>query len=185
MPALNVKVTGYIPKELINIDSVRLELLNALRAEGREIRRDFQKTTKTWDHKVKFEMKVSLKRGIQSDGSVTVWTDDEIYGYVNDGTPPHLMGPIVPVRASVLKIPTGGTRPKTRPGKLASYKGGAKGPFVFAKRTKVFTHPGTEARYFTVAIRNRIERTRRFQKRLDEAVTRGLAKADKGKVNIK
>lgn len=178
-----VKVTGFIPKEVIDIDAVRLELLNALRAEGREIERELKKTTATWDHKVTFEMEVSLRR-VAVEGYVRVWTDDEIYSYVNDGTPPHLMGPIHPVNKRALRIPTGGTRPKTRPGRIASYRGGARGPFILRKSTKQFTHPGSEARDFTGTIVKRIERTRRFEKRLDEAVSRGLAKADKMRIEV-
>jgi hypothetical protein len=179
----SLKVTGYIPNEIINVNAVRMELLNALRAEGREIRQDLQKTTKTWKHRVKFEMKVSLRR-TSGSGYVEVWTDDEIYGYVNNGTPPHLMGPILPVRKKVLKIPTGGTRPKTRPGVMRSYKGGSKGPYIFAKKTKMFTHPGSEPRDFTVTIRNKIYKSGRFQKRIDEAVSRGIARADKAKKKV-
>lgn len=180
----SIVVTGFVPKELINVDAIRLELLNALRAEGRQIRRELKKTTATWSHKVTFEMKVSLRR-TSGEGYVKVWTTDEIFGYVNDGTRPHMMGPIRPVKKKALRIPTGGTRPKTRPGKLASYKGGARGPYVFAKSTKRFMHPGGKARDFTGTIKKRMEKTRRFQKRLDDAVSRGLAKSGKGVREIK
>lgn len=179
-----IVVTGFVPKELINIDAVRLELLNAIRAEGREIKKELNKTTSTWNHKVTFEMKVSLRR-VEAEGYVKVWTTDEIYGYVNDGTRPHMMGPILPVNKKVLKIPTGGVRPKTRPGRLASYKGGARGPYAFAKSTKRYMHPGGEARDFTGIVARRIEKTRRFEKRLDDAIGRGLAKSNKGMKEIK
>lgn len=178
-----IKITGFVPKELINIDAVRLELLNALRAEGREIRRELRKTVTTWDHKVNFEMDVSLKR-VTGSGYVKVWTDDEIYNYVDGGTSPHTMGPILPVRKKALRIPTGGTRPKTRPGKLASYKGGARGPHVIRRSTKRYMHPGGKARDFTGTIKKRMERTGRFQRRLDEAMAKGIAKADKAQVKI-
>lgn len=179
-----IKITGFIPKELINIDAVRLQLLNALRAEGREIRRDFWKTTRTWKHKPKFEMKVSLKRAV-SEGSVEVFTDSEIYRWVNDGTKPHPMGPIRPRRpGGSLRIPTGGTRVKTTPGRLGSRRGGSKGPYVFAKSTKRFLHPGTRPRLFNVAITRRMERTKRFQKRIDAAIGKGLAKVS-GEIIIK
>lgn len=180
----SIVVTGFVPKELINVDAIRMELLNALRAEGREIRRELKKTTATWTHKVTFEMKVSLRR-VAAEGWVKVWTTDEIFGYVNDGTRPHMMGPIRPVNKKALRIPTGGTKPKTRPRRLASYKGGARGPFVLRKSTKQFMHPGTEKRDFTGVITRRIEKTRRFQKRLDDAIGRGLAKSDKGTKVIK
>lgn len=89
---VTISITPIVPKEVFNIDAVRLELLNALRAQGREIQREYKATTKTWKHKPKFEMKISLKR-MAPEASVIVWTDDRIYGYVDRGTQPH---PIVP-----------------------------------------------------------------------------------------
>lgn len=181
----SIQVSGFVPKELINVDAVRLELLNAFRAEGRMIRKELRQTVRTWNHKVKFEMKVSLRRATAT-GFIAVWTDDEIFGYVNDGTRPHIMGPITPKPPRrALRIPTGGSRPKTRPGKLTSSRGGAKGPFIYRKSTKAFVHPGGRARNFTDVITRRIERTNRFQKRLDLAISRGIAKSDKGVEVIK
>lgn len=172
----SIQITGFVPREFIDIDEICLQLLNALRAEGREIKRDLTKPTATWKHKVTFQMKISLTR-VSQMGYVKVWTDDKIYGYVNNGTPPHLMGPIYPVNKKALKIPTGGSRPKTRPGRLQAYKGGAKGPYAIRRSTKQFVHPGTKPRLFTTAVVRRIERTKRFRKRLDQAIHNGLAKA--------
>ena len=46
MPEITVE--AIVPDRLLNIDSVRLELLNALRSQGREIKRDYAKTVATW-----------------------------------------------------------------------------------------------------------------------------------------
>jgi len=184
----SIKVTGFMPKELINIDAVRLQLLNALRAEGREIRRDFWKTTRTWKHKPKFEMKVSLKR-VAAEGSIEVFTTDEIYGYVSGGTRRHIIKPKVRRRgprgrfakaAKTLAFPSSST-PKTRPGVVGSGRGGSSGPTVFRRQVM---HPGIKARKFDEAIKAKIEKTRRFQKRIDAAIAKGLAKVS-GEVIVK
>lgn len=199
--ATSIKVTGFIPKELLNEDAVRMELLNALRAEGRAIRKDLEATVKTWNTKPKFEIKVSLSRS--AGGYVIVGTDDEIYGYVNDGTKPHPMGPIVPQTrrrwaagtaggvggqyrkaAKALTIPTGGTTPKTTPGKLTSRKGRRKGPVILRKSTKRFIHPGSVARDFTGSIIKKIEKTNRFQNRIDDAIVAAQAKTNTSTQNI-
>lgn len=179
MPA--IKVTGFVPKGVIDIDEVRLELLNALRKEGRLVRRELQKATRTWNHKVTFDMKVSLAKG---DRYVQVSTDDQIFAWVNDGTRSHMMGPILPVNKKALKIPSGSIL-KTTPHKLSSRKGRQVGPYFIRKRTRRFLHPGTEGRFFTQVVVDRIERTNRFQKGLDVAVQKGIAKSiKKGKVVV-
>jgi len=109
---------------------------------GDELLRDFEKTTETWEHDVKFEKLVDYRpRGPE----VFVGTDDEIYGYVNDGTRPH---PIFPVRARALRFQWGGKgsyRPKTAPRVIGSKAGGPTGPIVHRPYVQ---HPGTEARHF-------------------------------------
>lgn len=193
----HIKITGFVPKELINIDAVRLELLNALRSEGRAIRQDFKSTTKTWRRKPKFEMKVSLKRGAKAGGYVEVWTDNEIYGYVNHGTGIWSGRGRYPIRPKVRRRWSAGSpggkggrfrkaakalafpsksRPKTRPGRLGSGPGGSSGPIVIRKQVM---HPGIRPRRFDVAIRKKDEKQGRFQKKLDRAVARGLARANK------
>lgn len=70
-----------------------------------------------------------------------------IYGYVDQGTKPHL---IVPVHAPLLKFRTG-YQPKTlaRPARTVSGGGKATGPWVSAK---LVHHPGSEARKFSETI---------------------------------
>jgi len=186
----SIKVTGYVPKQLFKIDEIRLELLNALRAEGRQIKRDFQKSTRTWKNKPKFEMKVSLRRAV-GEGSVTVWTDNEIYGYVNHGTGIWSGRGKYPIRPKVRRRgPRGRFRrgagslafpskfgPKTRPGHINAGSGSSGGPMVL---TKLVMHPGIRPRKFDQAIANRINKTGRFQRRIDRAIVRGLVKSDTG-----
>lgn len=71
----------------------------------------------------------------------------EIYGYVDQGTEPHL---IAPVRAPLLIFKTG-YQPKTlaRPARTVPGGGKATGPTVAAK---LVHHPGSEAREFSATI---------------------------------
>ena len=83
-------------------------ILRAAEAYSKELLKDFEATTATWEHNVEFERIVDYEpRGPE----VFVGTDDEIYGYVNNGTRPH---PIFPVRAKVLRFQWGGKGCATR-----------------------------------------------------------------------
>ena len=54
-------------------------LRNTLTALGKDLLVDFEVTTQTWREQPAFEI-------AQDATSVTVSTDDKIYGYINDGT---------------------------------------------------------------------------------------------------
>lgn len=176
-----VIVSGYVPAELVGIDEIRMELLNALRKEGNEIKKDLSRPTRYWKLKPGWQQKVSLLRS--GTGYVEVWTTQEKYRYVNDGTPPHMMGPILPVKGKFLVIP-GGRISKTRPGTLTGRRGRTLGPYRRIGKTKRFRHPGITARLFNVMVVLKMERTGRFQKRIDTAIMRGLAKTTKRRVQI-
>lgn len=103
----------------------------------------FKTTTKSWSTDVKFVIDGP------EDGRGSVGTDNDIYGYVTHGTPPHL---IAPVNASILAFP-GNSSPKTNPGILGSRKGKSGGGAVFAH---VVHHPGTKARGFEEAVAKRL-----------------------------
>lgn len=104
---------------------------------------DYAKTTATWDHGVSFTATTS------GDGiGQIVGTDDRIYGYVDEGTRPHM---IRPRKARRLKFATG-YRAKTSPGVIGSRGGGASGPIAYARAVR---HPGSAARNFTAIIRER------------------------------
>lgn len=129
-----------IPKKLI-ADPKKLAraLTNAMNGMAKDIQLDFKVTTQTWKHKVDFAISSpSAYRRI-------VATDDEIYGYVNDGTRPHI---IRPKGGGVLVFKTPFTS-KTLPRAIMS-RGGSTGSTEV--RTKVVNHPGTTARDFDQAI---------------------------------
>lgn len=123
---------------------VRLTFLNAMRKTGTAIRKDFERTTRTWEHKPKFDTLVSLT----GPGPVLmVGTDDQVYRYVNDGTRPHLiMAGIYTGKSEKKALAFQGTyTAKTVPGVLDAREGGGSGDTVL--RAWVH-HPGTEPRHF-------------------------------------
>ena len=146
----------------------RLEMLNALRKAGTQVKGDFEKTTATWSKKPEFEMLISLT----GPGPVLlVGTDDEIYGYVSKGTRPH---PIRPRRAKRLRFQSG-YKAKTQPGVIGSTMGGSFGPTVFSLGVM---HPGTAARKFEETIRKKREKW--FKRQMEAAMSRAAAKSGNG-----
>lgn len=143
---------------------IRMVFLNAMRKEGTQIKHDFQRTTKTWEHKPKFEVEVSLS----GPGPVVmVGTDDKIYGYVNEGTKPHLiMAGIYTGKSKkkVLAFPEGYTA-KTVPGVLDAKDGGPHGDVILRPYVH---HPGTEARRFDEEIQKLWEK--RFKRDMEEVL---------------
>lgn len=116
---------------------------NAIRKEGesigKEIKKDFEKTTRTWKNKPLFIARTfNNAEGI----SVEVSTTNEVYGYVDKGTKPHI---IRPRRAKRLNF-SSKFKPKTKPHVIGSTAGMQGKRDVFAK---VVHHPGNEAREFS------------------------------------
>ena len=106
--------------------------------------KEFAKTYKTWDHKPKFEKKVkSASQGIEW----AVWTIDQIYAWLNDGT----RGPYpIPKKGPGLLVFPSGYKAKTVPNLVYSRGGGSFGPTVFVSGQVM--HPGIEPRHFDKAV---------------------------------
>lgn len=131
-----------------SIEPYRRQFRNACKRAGYGIKKDFEKTTATWEHKPEFKVSTSV---VGPGPAVEVTTDDDIYRFVNDGTKPH------PIFAGIftgkskkkaLVFQWGGPgtyTAKTVPGVIGSRGGGPSGDIV--KRAYV-QHPGTEARRF-------------------------------------
>ena len=151
---------AIVPKgELINIRRLKAAITAANRATVAAAKVDFGVTTQTWKSKPAFATQSNLEGG-------KVWTDDAIYGYVNNGTPPH----VIRARGRVLVFQAGG-QAKTIPGTIASGTGGAgKSGLVFVKSVN---HPGTEARKFDEAIADkwRKEYPTTMQRAIDSALS--------------
>lgn len=137
-------------------------ILKAAQEAANAMQADFEKTTETWEHEVKFEQVIS----VDPDVEVLVGTDDEIYGYVNDGTKPH---PIFAKRAKALRFQWGGKgsyRPKTTPKIIGSKPGGPTGPIVHRPYVQ---HPGTKARKFDITIERKWRAP--FKRRMEKAMS--------------
>lgn len=153
------------PKKL-KVDAFRLELLNALRAEGRDVKKEYAKTTATWRRKPEFEILIGLTG---KDASVLVGTDDEIYNYVDQGTRGHY----VPKSGTATMAFKPGYKAKTTPRKIGSKSGGAFGERIV--RTGRWFVRGIDAREFSPTIQKR--RRKPFTRRMVKAMQRAGSKA--------
>lgn len=152
----------------------RDEIKAAAAKMEKEILKDFQKTTATWEHKGKFNAEVKAG-GDPSTGSgggvgIDVTTKDKVYGYVDAGTKRHL------IKAKrrgkrLLAFRTGG-RPKTKPRVIGSTQGRKGTKQAFAK---VVHHPGTKAREFSKTIGKKWQL--QFRKEMDAAIKRAAKRS--------
>ena len=159
----NVGHVKLIKPSTLKVDAIRLAFLNAIRKQATEIKKEFEKTTATWKTDVEFEQAISLKG---PGPELLVFTDNEIYGYVNNGTEEHI---IQPKRAKALAFQWGGKgsyTPKTTPRVIGSKRGGPSGPMV--SRAWVL-HPGSEGRHFDDEIE---KKTRpQFKRAMEKAMS--------------
>ena len=131
------------------------------------ILKDFKATTENWEHEVKWKSVTHFTKRLPSP-SVEVWTDDEIYRYVNDGTKPHDIWAGWYTGKSehkVLAFPSQSS-PKTTPGSLKSGPGSSGGAIIF---TPYVQHPGGKARNFTGQIEKKW--TPRFKRAMERAMS--------------
>lgn len=125
---------------------------------------DYQKTVATWTDKPEFESKI---KSTIKGASLTIWTDDKIYEYVDLGTKPHK------IRAKTAKglVFLVGGEPKTEPDIIISVPGK---PGTLWRRKMEVDHPGTKARNFSKII-NKSWR-KEFQEEMRAAVVRFSAR---------
>lgn len=124
-----------------------------------EMVQDFEKTTASWTTPVTF-VETEVK-----PHQYGVVTDSQIWKWVNEGVPPHV---IYPVNQEVL-IFQSGYRPKTSVGRIGSGPGGRSGDKLSAF---VVNHPGIDAREFSATILERWQPKvgPRVRKRLNEGI---------------
>jgi len=141
---------------------------------GNEMKKDFEATTATWDHPVKFETKTSGGKGL--GGQVTeVWTTDDIYRYVDQGTG-QAAGhggkyPITPKKKGGMLAFPSMFSPKTKP-KVIGSSAGSSGPVDTFRQ--IVMHPGIKPREFSKTIE--IKWTPKFKREM-EAAMKDAAKA--------
>lgn len=156
-------LTKTIKPSRLKEDALRLELLNAIRDVGRKVKKDFEATVKTWEHKPEFEMLISLIGG----PTVLVATDDEIYRYVDEGTKPHPIFAGVYTGKSdkkVLAFPSI-FKPKTTPNVIGSGPGFKGGDTVLRPYVN---HPGTKPRNFSKIIKKKWDKP--YKRRMEQAM---------------
>ena len=142
---INIKFTPVLPKKL-NVTAMTAEVRRAMQRGQVDVYKDFQKTVATWESKPDFKNEFT-----ETDNEMRfeVSTDDEIYGYVNNGTRAHPI-PISGFAAlSFMWAGPGSYKAKTKPRKISSTGGGPSGPMVVLSHVD---HPGTEPRDFDSAI---------------------------------
>lgn len=148
----------------------RAELKTAAAQMENKILADFEKTTATWEHDVKF--KASVAAGAAAGGiGVEVATKDKVYGYVDEGTKPHIIRPKKRNKRGLLSFQTGG-HAKTRPKVIGSTAGRKGNKQVFAKEVH---HPGTKARQFTKTISKKWQPE--FRRQMDAAMRRAAKRS--------
>ena len=151
---------------------MRLTLLNAMRKAATPIKKDLAKPTSNWHHKVKFDVLVSLTG---SGPVVYVYTEDQIYQWINEGTGDKgdKSGPGYPIFAGyytgksdkkVLAFPSMST-PKTKPGSMEAGPGSS-GPIDV--HVPYVTHHGVKPRDFTGQVRK--EREPWFKRQMEAAM---------------
>lgn len=137
---LGVRVTQL--KVKMTEQSVRLSLLNAMTSLGRDVKRDYEKTVKTWDTKPAF----SIKLHIPSHGQyveLNVYTDSEIYRDIDYGKPRFKR--VFPTSKQALKIPAS-YKPKTRKRVINSFQSKESGAYYIRAHSTIHD---IEAREFT------------------------------------
>lgn len=164
---IKVRIEPIIPKKQSVMHPAKYQ--KAIEAAGNEsalaVRVDFRVTTQTWQHKPDFK----IVHGSEPEWEIS--TDDKIYGYVSEGTPPHV---ILPKNAKRLVFYRTGFRPKSRVGWIGSNKGKkATKDLTFAKKVN---HPGIAGRKFSKLIKEKwdAEWPRQLQRAIRAAAPYGV-----------
>lgn len=137
----------------------RLKILTALNKTGRGMKKDFKRSTTTWNTKPKFEWHKSFAKNV---AEVNAGTNDPVYAVINDGRKGvgHLKpfnykakGILVPGKGGkikqgkALKFPRHSVA-KTVPGKLDARKG-ERSEYIYRKSVR---QPDIKARNFDTSV---------------------------------
>lgn len=150
-----LKMTAILPgaRALAFDKTVRKAWARALKAEAGEIKKLYDKTTRTWKHAVAFKQRIKFSADEQF---AEVWAENRIYWFVHES---------VSVMRAVLSPDWS---PKTQPRVLSS--GAGSGRKLYA--SKRVSKPPYEARKFTEAIIE--ERQDKFQQAMEKATEEGV-----------
>ena len=151
MKARAIKISG----DLIDVRTLRRAIDNGLNGAAKAVKADFDVTTQTWKERPTFTIDGSGEQR-------TVATDSEIYGFVDEGTDPHIITAKSPQKPLTFGV---GGRPKTAPRVIGSGPGGKGTQIVRAQRVN---HPGSAARDFSETIKEK------WDERLADVVQRAI-----------
>lgn len=155
-------VKGLKPSKL-KVDKIRLNILNELRAEGEIVKKEFEKTTATWQGaKPTFEIAIGLtgQDAIVLIGPAGSTEGAQKWVWLDKGTKPHtIQAKNVPNLAFRVNF-----KPKTKVKTFSSSAGSIAPPWV---NTPKVNHPGIEARDWTGEIAKR--RRKKFTQRILKA----------------
>lgn len=139
-----VKLRAIKPKaDPFNLRKIEAAVREGMQEAADEAKAMLERTTSSWQNQPTFTI------AQQKDG-FTVGTDDPIYGYVDEGTKPHI---IRPKKARRLVFNVGG-RAKTAPNVIGSTSGARGDTRVFARQVQ---HPGTKPRNFSKLVQRQIQ----------------------------
>ena len=141
---------------------VRREIWNPIRRFARAIRREFWKTTATWNRKPTFEWGASFKAG---EAKAWSFTDDKIYNILNAGTS---------IRWAVMSQDF---IPKTAPKFIGSGPGGGHVVIRGGAMIKagIPARPGIEARKWDEAVKEKM--APEFEKEMQSALQKAMLRA--------
>lgn len=153
---MKLKLKLSVPSKAINAARLRTAADDALSQGAALAAAKLARPTSTWKHSAPMQTSVT-------GNTATAGTNDAIYGYVSQGTRPHV---IVAKNAGGLAF--GPSSPKTSVGSLNA-GGGSRGPRTTI-RPRV-NHPGTAPRKFDQAAADELaqEWPAQVQRLLDEA----------------
>jgi hypothetical protein len=154
-----VSVFKTIKPQRLKDKEMKEALRHATERAGRQIVKDLEQTTETWEHKPTFKMSTTVTGKKPEDNlAVRVYTGNEprldppdagdIWNMLDNGTRPHEIWAGAYTGKSdkkVLAFPSMFS-PKTTPNALSSKAGASGGETIFRAYVE---HPGTEARNWT------------------------------------
>jgi hypothetical protein len=155
-------VTKPIKPTTLKKEAMVKAINDELQKTSKDILFDFEATAWNWKHKVKFTREVSIG---PNSADILVGTDDEIYGYVDQGTKMHTIQP--KKKGGYLAFKVGGS-PKTMPGVMVSGAGNPGTKQVFAKKVR----NKITARRFSKTIQK--EWDKKFKNRMEKAMNEAV-----------
>jgi len=142
-----------IPPKLLKLNTIRGQILSALRVSEKEMKFALEITTATWNHPVVFQSHIQYRGG---DLLIVCWTMDYVWNLLNAGTS---------IRYATM---TDDFQPKTKRGFLGSFRG--QGGMAFVNRGR--PRPGIKSRNWTITAVRKYEGS--FNARVGIAIAKGL-----------